>query len=79
MIEYSRHSRRRMRLYGITEHHIEEVIREGQLEVMDSGRMAFTAIVGGSLALPIRVLCRKIEGGLLVVTAYPLKKGRTGS
>jgi hypothetical protein len=63
MIRYSRHSRRRMRLYHITEEQVEGVILEGQPAVLPSGRMAFTAVLGASSELPIRVLCKKSEGG----------------
>lgn len=76
-IQYSRHARRRMKLYGLSEDDVFSVIRhvsadlafaEGKHEII--GENVFS-----QSGYPIKVVFLCQGDQLIVITAYPLKKG----
>ena len=77
MLKYSRHSKRRMALYGISEEDVAVVVKEGQKESLaQAGRVSFTWALGGKFRFPIKVVGLERGSDILVITAYPLRKGR---
>jgi hypothetical protein len=73
-IVYSRHSRRRMKLYGITEDDIEAAYVYGGRSALPDGRVEFLWNIAGRFRYPLKVVGIETEKGFLVVTAYPLKR-----
>jgi hypothetical protein len=77
MLRYSRHAKRRMALYGISEEDVAAVVKEGKREDQgESGRMSFTQRVADKSNYPIKVVGLEQGKDFLVITAYPLKRGR---
>lgn len=72
-IEFSRHAKRRMRLYGITKKEVKLVIEKSQKEDQSEERITYR--IGKRFKYPIRVIALKKEYSFLVITVYPLKKG----
>jgi hypothetical protein len=70
---YSRHARRRMKLYGIAERDIEEVCVHGTKSELPDGRVAFIWNIAERYRYPLKVVGTETDEGFLVVTAYPLK------
>jgi hypothetical protein len=77
-IEFSRHARRRMSLYGITEETIRTIIKnkisesgavDGKNEIVDKG-------MASQFGYPIKVVFTCERNEIVVVTAYPLKRER---
>ena len=54
----------------------ESVIAQGKREVLQGGRTSITCEVGGKFRYPIKIIGVQEGESLLVVTAYPLKKGK---
>ncbi|MCK4359848.1 MAG: DUF4258 domain-containing protein [Candidatus Cloacimonetes bacterium] len=69
-IRYSRHAKRRLKLYKITEKIISEILKE----VNKLGRQEITKKVQG-FKNPIKVVCDVKENYITIITAYPLKRG----
>jgi len=72
IIRFSRHARRRARLYGIEESTIERILAdmglaEGEHEV---------AGTAPGIEYPIKIVVAVESDIITVVTSYPLKKGR---
>ena len=77
MLRYSRHAKRRMALYALSEEDVGCVVREGKREdLAQPGRMSFTSHLAARSKYPIKVVGLEQEEDLLIITAYPLKKGR---
>ena len=55
-IRVSRHAKRRMELYGITETEVKSVIARGKREVLQGGRTSITCEVGGKFRYPIKII-----------------------
>ncbi|MEW6668395.1 MAG: hypothetical protein AB1512_24550 [Thermodesulfobacteriota bacterium] len=71
-IEFSRHAKRRARLYGIPESVILDILAEMDLP---QGEHEILRDVAG-FRYPLKIVV-SVEGGMAtVVTNYPLKKGR---
>jgi len=71
-IHFSRHARRRARLYHIEENVVEEILRE---ENLVQGKHAVIRSLPGFI-YPLKIVV-VVEGDVVtVVTNYPLKKGR---
>lgn len=77
-IKFSRHAKRRMALYGISESTIEAIIghrekiggvSEGKSEVIDYETLS-------KHGYPIKVVFSCEEHRVTVITAYPLKRGK---
>jgi len=65
-----------MELYGITETEVKSAIDQGKREVLQGGKTSITYDVGGKFRYPIKIIGVQEGEFLLVVTAYPLKKGK---
>jgi hypothetical protein len=77
MLKYSRHAKRRMALYNISDEDVALVVREGKREELaEPGRVSFTWRLAGKSKYPIKVVGLEQGKDFLVITAYPLKRGR---
>jgi hypothetical protein len=74
MIEFSRHAKRRMQLYGISEENVLTAINEGKKEILANGKIVFVHDFQLKLRYPIKVVALQKERGTLIITTYPLKR-----
>lgn len=74
MIKYTRHAKRRRKLYNISESEIREVIEHGEKIVVDEKRLEFVHKTETE-KLPLKIVCKKVDNDYLIITCYPLKKG----
>ena len=74
MIEFSRHAKRRMQLYGISEDEVSEVLSQGDRETLATGKIAFVHDFERKFSYPIKVVALQSAGDTLIITAYPIKK-----
>jgi hypothetical protein len=77
-IIYSRHSRRRMKLYAITEQDIEAACMHGDKKGLPDGRIELLWDSGERFRYPLKVVGIETIGGFLIITAYPLKGTKKG-
>jgi len=70
-IVFSRHAKRRLKLYGISELTIREILAEPDFA---EGNHEITCVVTG-VKHPIKAVFSLERDILTVITAYPLKKG----
>ena len=78
MLRYSRHAKRRMVLYAISEEDVALVVRKGgKEELAQPGKMSFTSNLAAWSKYPIKVVGLEQGKDLLIITAYPVKKGRS--
>ena len=75
-IVYTRHARRRMKLYGITTQDIEEAIRSPDSKPkVERDRYAAYQVLGSKFkAIPLKVVYVIENDDLVILSAYPLKK-----
>ena len=75
-VTVSRHARRRLKLYGIAIDDVRATIGSPDaVEVQDEGSLAATkAFPGRYGGYPLKVVYVEGGAGIVVVTAYPLKK-----
>ena len=77
MIKYSRHAKRRMKLYSITGDDIKSVIEQGKREISQSGnKTSIIHRIPAKFKYPIKVIGVEEGDSFLVISAYPLKKGK---
>jgi hypothetical protein len=77
MRRYSRHAKRRMALYGISEEDVALVVKEGKREdLAEPGRVSFTWRLTAKSKYPIKVVGLEQGKDFLIIRAYPLKRGR---
>ena len=71
-IIFSRHAKRRVKLYKISERWLESEIISKHLSIGQH------TIIEDSPdhALPIKTICYAYEKEIVIVTSYPLKKGK---
>jgi|GEM_PF-2075464 len=75
MIQYTRHAKRRMKLYNLSEYDIETVINTGEKEIISNDEeLVFIARLPGKL-LPVKVVCKLLENSYSIITCYLLKRG----
>jgi hypothetical protein len=74
MIKYTRHAKRRMKLYKISEHEIKATIELGKKTRASEGKLEFVHNASDR-KLPIKVICNIIDNVYLIITCYSLKKG----
>ncbi len=74
MIKFTRHAKRRMKLYNLSEYDVETVISTGEKEIISDKEHVFVARLSGRL-LPLKVVCKSIENSYSIITCYPLKRG----
>ncbi|MBN2109434.1 MAG: DUF4258 domain-containing protein [Deltaproteobacteria bacterium] len=70
-IEFSRHAKRRMQLYGINQSTIIGIIEE--MRVCNGHQKTIKKVAGHTF--PLKIVFTVNEPDCLVITAYPLKKG----
>ncbi len=73
IIEFSRHSKRRAKLYGISEATIRKILQSLNL---NDGQHEIVKNISG-FEFPIKVVAFVKEEHVMVITNYPLKKGKT--
>jgi hypothetical protein len=74
-MEISRHARNNMRLYKISESDILNAIESGEVLSREGNkRVVLKKFVNKFSGYPLKVVYEQIGNGLLIVTAYPLKK-----
>ncbi len=72
IIKFSRHAKRRSKLYDISQQTIEKIIENSNI---DEGKHELIEDVSG-FKYPIKIVV-SVEGNIVtVITNYPLKKGR---
>jgi len=71
-IKFSRHAKRRIKLYKISESAITKLISKA---VLRQGKQEIIENIHG-VELPIKVVFNVTGNDLIVITAYPLKKGK---
>lgn len=72
IIKFSRHARRRSRLYKIPEDIVREILSDADFS---DGEHEVVKNVPG-FGYPIKILVAVEDGTITVITNYPLKKGK---
>ena len=72
LIEFSRHAKRRAKLYKIKEKIIRDILNE--LSLTDGEHEIVTDVTG--FRYPIKIVAVIKNNVLTVITTYPLKKGK---
>jgi hypothetical protein len=75
-IKFSRHSKRRMKLYGISEEDVLNVLRNGRKETSGDGKIFFLHDINEKFKYPVKVITVQGDKAFVIVSAYPLKKRR---
>jgi hypothetical protein len=70
---FSRHARRRMKLYRISEEEVMAVLAAGYRESCPLDRFTYTKDVPG-FKYPLKVIVQKEEDTCTIITAYSLKR-----
>lgn len=66
-----------MALYGISDEDVALVVREGKKEeLVEPGRVSFTWRLAAESKYPTKVVGLEHGKDFLIITAYPLKRGR---
>jgi len=65
-----------MKLYHITKNDVKFVIEQGRREISHGEKISIIHEIGGKFKYPIKVVGINKEESLLVVIAYPLKRGK---
>lgn len=71
-IRFSRHAKRRARLYGISETTVREILMNAKLK---PGEHVIVRDVAG-IKFPLKIVVTVENDMATVITNYPLKKGR---
>ncbi|MEA3446192.1 MAG: hypothetical protein U9R19_15845 [Bacteroidota bacterium] len=72
-VKFSRHAKRRARLYEILESTIEKILADSEL---NDGEHELIRDIAG-FKYPIKIVISVENDIMTVITNYPLKKGRT--
>ena len=75
-IKFSRHAKSRMKLYGISEEDVLDVLKNGRKEIAKDGKIFFFHDSKGKFKYPVKVITAQGDNMLVIVSAYPLKKRR---
>jgi len=75
-IKFSRHAKRRMKLYGISEEDVLNVLRNGRKETSGDGKIFFLHDINENFKYSVKVITVQGDKVLVIVSAYPLKKRR---
>jgi len=71
IIKFSRHARRRAKLYNISESTVEKILENANLT---NGEHEITKEIIG-FKYPIKIVATVDNNSITVITTYPLKKG----
>lgn len=74
MIKYTRHAKRRMKLYNIDEKMVSSIVAEGRKTQLNENLYEFL-FESEKLDLPIKVVSKIVNKDYLIITCYPLKRG----
>ena len=74
MIKYTRHSKRRLKLYNISESDVEFVIKLGTKVEVDGNKFESMYNFDDKI-LPLKVVYKVIGNDYIIITSYPLKRG----
>jgi len=76
-IKYSRHAKRRMKLYNLSEQDVFSIIehRNPKLLFPEGKHEIIGETILTKQGYPIKVIFSSERGKIIVITAYPLKKG----
>ena len=72
IIKFSRHAKRRAKLYNIPEEVIRKLL---EAEDLDNGEHEFIKNISG-FKFPIKLKVVVVEDAATIITNYPLKKGK---
>ena len=72
-IKFSRHAKRRMKLYKLKHEDIKQVIHNGE-QILKSKKIVYLLNLP-KFKYPIKVVAENEEDYLYIITAYPLKRG----
>jgi len=75
-IKFSRHAKRRMKLYGISEEDVLNVLRNGRKEPSEDEKIVFLHDISKKFKYPVKVIMAQGDKAPVIVSAYPLKKRR---
>jgi len=75
-IKFSRHAKRRMKLYGISEENVLNVLRNGRRETSEDGKLIFLHDINENFKYPVKVVTAHSDKGSVIITAYPFIKRR---
>ena len=75
-IKFSKHAKRRMKLYGISEKDVLNVLKNGRKEIAEDRKIFFYHNIDGKFKYPVKVITAQSDNVLVIVSAYPLKKRR---
>lgn len=77
IIKFSRHSKRRIKLYEIQEGDvINEINKFLQTSNYNDGKIEFTGKRNSKNKYPLKIVFEKLKKEVIVITVYPLKKGK---
>ena len=74
-IKFSRHAKRRMKLYDITENDVSVAIKKGDKRVLPDGKIFFVHSRADKFLYPLKIVAVESSDFFLIITVYPLKKG----
>ena len=74
--KFSRHAKRRMKLYGISEKDVLNVLTNGRKETSEDGKIFFLHDINEKFKYPVKVITVQSDKTLVIISAYPLKKRR---
>ena len=74
MIKYTRHSKRRLKLYNISESDVEFVIKLGTKVEVDGNKFESMYNFDDKI-LALKVVYKVIGNDYIIITSYPLKRG----
>jgi hypothetical protein len=63
-----------MKLYGISEEDVLDVLRSGKAERTKDGKNVFLSKIQGKFSYPIKVISAYRDTTLVIVSAYPFKR-----
>ena len=73
-IDFSRHARRRMKLYGISEEDVLHVLSRGKSQARSDGKIIFLYEMKEKFSFPIKVISAYRDTALVIISAYPFKR-----
>ena len=75
-IKFSRHAKRRMKLYGISEEDVLNVLRNGRRETSEDGKLTFLHDINEKFKYPVKVVTAHSDKGFVIISTYPFIKRR---
>jgi len=75
-IKFSRHAERRMKLYGISEEDVLNVLKNGKKETSEDGKLIFLHDIVEKFKYPVKVVTAHSDKGFVIISTYPFIKRR---